>query len=144
IPQRIGFSAGQGFQSTYLPGYSDAPGLRSHLLLSLSVVVSCFYISPSAIAGEEDNDTNEFTQLKLKKKKKKSLVNTLLTLVSVSCNFAACWRLAKCYRSLRTKCMLAHRQHHIHNFQKPRIQTRQVPCHCNYNCGSQATAWTAY
>ncbi|KAK1446093.1 hypothetical protein CPAR01_10397, partial [Colletotrichum paranaense] len=67
IPQRIGFSAGQGFQSTFLPGYSDAPGLRSHLLLSLSVV-SCFYIFPSAIAGEEDNDTNEFTQLKLKKK----------------------------------------------------------------------------
>ncbi|KAK1540254.1 uncharacterized protein CCOS01_01568, partial [Colletotrichum costaricense] len=66
IPQRIGFSAGQGFQSTFLPGYSDASGVRSHLLLSLSVV-SCFYIFPSAIAGEEDNDTNEFTQLKLKK-----------------------------------------------------------------------------
>lgn len=59
IPEHIGFSAGQGFQWTFLPGYSDAPGLPSHLLLSHSVVF-CFHIFPSATAGEEGNDANQF------------------------------------------------------------------------------------
>ncbi|KXH55617.1 hypothetical protein CSAL01_07387 [Colletotrichum salicis] len=147
MPERIGFSAGQGFQLArdleFLPGYSDAPGLPAHLLLPLPGVLLLRLLNSImhlTVTEEDADDANGFAQLKFRKF---HLVNTHPIFPRIC--------ILQFRGMLATHEMLPFATDEMHGgplstqhiFQKPHIQTRQVPCDCNYDCGSQATAWTA-